>query len=100
MWFPQSQLSALIEVIGMYHANINELSSSPPVLTAQDEAMIEASEPGEILIFDTSDFPACVRALAPYDPALLRAGVLKSGDFVLRTWLVSLGVYLHARQPR
>jgi hypothetical protein len=100
MWFPQSQLARLIELIGMYHANINELSGSPPVLSAQDKAIIAARKPAEILIFDTSDFPASIGALAPYDPALLRAGVLKSGDFVVRSWLVSLGVYLHARQPR
>lgn len=98
MWYPTAQVSRLIEVIGIYLANGSELATSPPHLTARDKEILQATKPAELLVFNTPNFPATLRALGPYDPTLLRATVLKSGDYVLRAWLVSLGAYMH-RDP-
>jgi hypothetical protein len=98
MWFPLTQIAHLIEVMGIYHANINELASSPPVLTARDTEIVAARKPAEILVFDTPNFPATLRALARYKPTFLRATVLKSGDYAVHAWLISLGVFM-ARGP-
>jgi len=95
MWFPQAQLLSLVEIIGIYHATFNSLGSSPTVLTFSDKQILAMRQPAEILVFNTPDFPATLRALAPYDPRLLRAKVFTSGDFVLHAWLISLGVFAH-----
>jgi hypothetical protein len=96
MWLPQNQLSRLVDMFGMYHANINELSSSPPLLTLEDKRILQARKPADVLVFDTRNFPATIRALARYDPTLLRTTVLKSGSFSVHLWLVSLGVYMRS----
>jgi hypothetical protein len=96
MWLPQGQLSRLVDMFGMYHANINELASSPPLLTTQDRRILQARTPAEVLVFNTPNFPATIRALARYDPTLLRTTVLSSGDFSLHLWLLSLGVYMRS----
>jgi hypothetical protein len=94
MWFPDDQLLPLTEVLGMYHANINELTSTPPRFTVNDKKLLAARKPAEILVLDAANFPATLRALAPYDPRLLRATVLRSGDFAVHAWLIALGAYM------
>jgi hypothetical protein len=95
MWLPPAQLGNLVDMVGMYHANINELVSSPPRLTLLDRELLQARRPAEVLVFDTPNFPATLRALERYDPTFLRATVLRSGNFELHVWLISLGVYMH-----
>jgi hypothetical protein len=94
MWFPTAQLTTLIEILGIYHANINELTSTPPHLTLHDRQLLQNRKPAEIVVFDTASFPATLAALAPYDPTFLRATVLESGDYALHVWLIALGVYM------
>lgn len=94
MWFPTPQLDGLVEIIGIYHATFNSLPSSPDTLTTADRELLSARRPAEILVFNSSDFGATLRLLAPYKPTLLRTTVLRSGDVVLHAWLVSLGVFL------
>jgi len=98
IWFPIAQVSALIELIGIYLANISELSSSPPRLTARDKDILEERTPAELLVLDTPNFPATLSALSAFDPTVLRQTVLKSGGFMVHAWLVSLGVFVH-RNP-
>jgi len=94
MWLPRAHPSKLVDVIGMYHANINELPSSPPRLTRQDRTILQARKPAEVLVFDVRNLPATLHALGRYEPTVLRATVLKSGDLELHAWLISLGVYM------
>ncbi len=47
-------------------------------------------------MFDTPDIRRTLEALAPYQPRLLRATVLRSGNSVLHAWLVALGRWARA----
>jgi hypothetical protein len=94
MWWPADQLNALMEVTGIYHHEFNSLTSSPPWLTVADRQLLHARRPAEILVLNFPDLPPVIRALRPYDPSVLRARVLESGDFVLHATLISLGVYM------
>lgn len=98
MWFPIAEDKALAQIIGIYHANFDSFTSSPPDLTAADRALLLQRRPAEILVFNVANFPATLRALSAYDPTLLRKTVLTSGSYALHAWLISLGAYLHASQ--
>jgi len=90
MWYPLGDRFRALEPIGMYHAWRESLQSPPTELSARDATALARRKPPEILVFDTPDFSATLRALAPYRPKLLRATVLKSGSFELHAWLISL----------
>lgn len=94
MWFPIPELYALVPIIGIYHSTYNGLGSSPEALTATDRRLLNSRRPAEILVLNSSNFPLTLRLLAPYKPTLLRSTTLRSGDYVLHAWLISLGVYL------
>lgn len=94
MWFPAAEIHQLVELNGMYHGEYNSLSSSPPLLTRSDRWRLNHLKPAELLVFDTPNFAATIRALAHYDPTLLRATVLASGGFAVHVWLISLGVFM------
>ena len=83
------------EYAGMYHGMFNTVHSDPGDVTARDQRFIRARRPGEILLFGQSaaPFPAALSELAPYQPALIRAGTLRSGPLVLHLWLIRLGRY-------
>jgi 4-amino-4-deoxy-L-arabinose transferase-like glycosyltransferase len=102
IWFPLSGnpetfVEAADEYAGMFHGWFNTLPSSPPDLTAADRAMLRARRPAELLLYGTSgaSFPAALRNLGHYRPALVRATVLRSGALVLHVWLIRLGRYYH-----
>jgi hypothetical protein len=83
------------EFAGMYHGMFNTVPSVPPEFTKRDARMLYARRPGEILLFGQSaaPFPAALRALAPFRPALMRTAVLRSGPVALHVWLIRLGRY-------
>jgi len=106
MWFPHVQLYHLTEVTGVYHDSFNALPSSwcsgpgcvpgsPGSLTVADRSDLEQRKPAELLVLNAQNLSATLRALAPYDPTLLRTKVLRSGDFAVNLALISLGVYMH-----
>jgi hypothetical protein len=95
MWYPPGDRARILELIGMYHAAYNSLPGWPTSLTPQAAGVLLRRRPAEILVFDSVDFSATLQALAPYEPTLLRATVLKSGTFTAHAWLVWLGAYGH-----
>jgi hypothetical protein len=97
IWWPLNNDAPIpfIEYGGMYHGWFNTLKSNPPDLTAADRAMLRQRRPAEVLLYDTSaaSFPAALRNLGPFQPALVRATVLRSGPLDLHVWLIRLGKY-------
>jgi hypothetical protein len=98
MWSPVGQFFDLMEVTGIYHDGYNSLPSSPTSLTGTDSHLLQTRMPAELLVLNTPDLDVTLRALAPYDPTLLRTTVLQSGHFVVHAALISLGVYMHRSQ--
>jgi hypothetical protein len=103
IWWPLNNNTPLsfIEYTGMYHGWFNTLKSNPPDLTAADRGLLRARRPAELLLFDTSaaSFPTALRNLGQFQPALVRATVLRSGPLVLHVWLIRLGRYYHPPRP-
>jgi hypothetical protein len=101
IWWPISVDGVYTEYAGMYHSLFNALRSDPPLLTKRDRYLLEDRRPAELLLYANSaaTFPAALRELAAFRPALMRTGVLRSGPVVLHAWLIRLGVYYHPPGP-
>lgn len=99
MWWPATEVSVLVSVIGMYHSGFNSLPSVPPVLTSEDVSMLDDRRPAEMLILDTSDVgpQASLDALARFQPVLMRSTVLRSGAVSVYAWLINLKAFGPAR---
>jgi len=82
---------------GMYHDGPNSLESHSAQLPGKDRQRIRGRRSAEMLLIGdpAAPFPAAVRALAPFQPSLLRAGELRAGPLVMRVWLLRLGTYYH-----
>ena len=72
-WIPLPKLGQLISVIGIYHAGINQLPSSPPNVR-NSLATLELRRPAELLLLNTADVnpSAALLALERFQPVLLR----------------------------
>jgi hypothetical protein len=96
-WWPiaDGSPSPFTEYAGMYHGKFNTLPSNPPDFTAADRAMLRARRPAELLLYNTSaaSFPAALRNLSHFRPAVVRTTVLRSGSLILHVWLIRLGRY-------
>jgi hypothetical protein len=68
-----------------------------PDFTVADRDKLENRRPPELLLMGSSaaSFPAALRELAAFRPALTRAGELRAGPLVLHVWLIRLGIYYH-----
>jgi hypothetical protein len=83
----------------MYHSNFNLLPSSPPTVTTNAVAMLNARRPAEVLLLNTQNVdpsPSLI-ALRAFRPVLMRATALRSGGFVVYAWLIHLRVFGPAR---
>jgi len=82
---------------GMYHDGPNSLASHSVRLPGKDRQRITDRRPAEILLlgYSTAPFHAAARRLAPFQPSLVHAGVLRAGPLVMRVWLVRMGAYYH-----
>jgi hypothetical protein len=98
-WVPRSEQESLTSVFGMYHSNFNLLPSSPPTVTTNAVAMLNARRPAEVLLLNTQNVdpsPSLI-ALRAFRPVLMRATALRSGGFVVYAWLIHLRVFGPAR---
>lgn len=93
IWWQWRNVGRLTEVAALYFHAGDMLPSSEPVLTAADRRYLAASKPAELLLVNTTegDFAAAVTALGPYEPTILRRGVLRSGSYTAYVWLLRLG---------
>ena len=98
MWYPRAQTSELVPAIGMYHAPFNSLDSGLPTFTHLDLREMEQRRPAELLFLSTTGarFTTALRALARFQPHVVRTTVMRHGSAVLHLWLVVLGSYAHA----
>ena len=96
-WWPEKDTRALIEPIGMFHAEFNAVTGPFPNLVVTSEEKIESRRPAEVLLMSWTgeDFAKAVTWLAPFGPDVVRKGVLSDGGFHLHVWLVDLRCYLH-----
>jgi hypothetical protein len=95
MSLPHDEIKNLLELIGIYHAGYDLLPSTLPLLSPGDRIILAERRPAEILVLGTSSGVdnGVLASLAPYQPRLLRAGVLCSGHFAVHLWLYYLGRY-------
>ncbi len=96
-WWSEKDTRALIEPIGMFHAEFNAVTGPFPNLVASSEEKIEERRPAEVLLMSLTGegFYKAVRWLAPYKPRVVRTSVLSDGEFHLHVWLVDLRCYIH-----
>ena len=95
MWWNVSQLNELREPIGIFHAFFNSLPSALGALSAEDKKVIQERQPAQILLMSLNGqgFRQALTALQPYQPQLMRAGVLRSGAVALHLWLIHLNEF-------
>jgi uncharacterized membrane protein (UPF0136 family) len=98
-WWPEKDLGALIEPIGIFHAAFNEVGGPFPNLISLGVHKIEYRRPAQILLMSTTGdkFLRAVEWLQPYRPVTVRTAILSDGTYHLHVWLIDLGRYL--RRP-
>ena len=98
MWAPSTQLGALMEAIGMFHAGYDLMPTGLPDLTVADTAKLDRRRPAELLLMSTTgaELERAFLNLEPFRPVIVRTGVIRDGTAVLHAWLLDLGVF--ARQ--
>jgi hypothetical protein len=95
IWWPRDEQQQILGPIGIYHAFFNSIPSSLGVLSAPGRQMIEQRQPAQVLLlsFTGQDFAQSLTALAPFQPALIRSAILRSGSVALHVWLIDLDQY-------
>lgn len=96
MWWAPADLPNVVEPIGMFHAFYNSIPSSYGRLDSGGAQLIEQRRPALVLLMSTTgdgEFPSCLAALGPYQPRLVKTGVLSSGSYALHVWLIRLDSY-------
>src|SRR5205807_4791996 len=97
-WEPPREFAVLQEAMGVYHNAITWVSTSFPVLTPPGARKIESWQAAQVLLMSLTGqhFGDAVRALAPYQPRVVRRGLLAHGWYHLHVWLVDLRRYSRA----
>jgi hypothetical protein len=101
-WEPQSQFGDLQGPMGLYHNAITLVSDTFPVLSPNGARKIEAWHAAQVLLMSLTgqDFAKAVRALARFQPVVVRRRILSNGWYHLHVWLVDLEGYLHRHQAQ
>lgn len=96
MWWDGDQLKELREPIGIFHAFFDSIPSALGDLTPLDTYFFGQRHPAQILLMSLTGqgFAASLSALKPFQPQLVRTGVLRSGSVALHLWLIDLHKYL------
>jgi hypothetical protein len=92
IWWPHSQFGQMIEPMGIYHAGFDSIPGPWGMLSQGAYDKIEARRPGQVLLLSYSGwgFRSCLAALSPFDPRLVKRGVLSAGPLHLHVWLIDL----------
>ncbi len=95
-WWPLGQTGELTGPIGIFHSGFNLVGVTFPQLDRSAEGKIEQRRPGQILLMSVTGegFSRAVQSLAPFQPVVVRRGVLSDGPVHLHVWLVDLRRYL------
>jgi hypothetical protein len=95
IWWPKDEQQQILGPIGIYHAFFDTIPSPLGALSSAGRQMIEQRQPAQILLlsFTGQDFAQSLTALAPFQPVLVRTGVLQSGPVALHVSLIDLDLY-------
>ncbi len=94
-WWPRSQVTELLEPIGIFHAFFDSIPDPLGGLGPGGRALINLRHPAQMLLlsFTGDQFSQSLADLEPYSPRLVHTGVLRSGTVALHVWLIDLGEY-------
>ena len=95
-WAPTAQFGDLLGPLGIYHNARTLVCETFPVLTANGASKIEDWHAAQVLLMSlTGDqFAQAVRALAPFEPVVVRRATIIGNSYQLHLWLVDLRRYL------
>ena len=104
-WQPEKDLFVLTEPAGIFHSSFDAVTGPFPWLIAANRTKIEQRRPAQMLLMSLTgtDFSQAVSQLSPFQPLVVRRGVLSDDTFHLHVWLVDLRRYLlptRSDQPR
>jgi hypothetical protein len=99
IWWPRDEQQQILGPIGIYHAFFDSIPGNLGALSPPGRQMIEQRRPAQILLlsFTGQDFAQSLTALSPFQPQLVRTGILRSGSIALHVWLIDLKQYFHGR---
>lgn len=95
IWWPRDEQQRILGPIGIYHAFFDSVPGNLGALSVPGRQMIEQRKAAQILLlsFTGQDFAQSLTALSPFQPTLVRTGILRSGSVSLHVWLIDLNRY-------
>jgi hypothetical protein len=95
IWWPRDEQQRILGPIGIYHAFFDSVPGNLGALSVPGRQIIEQRKAAQILLlsFTGQDFAQSLSALSPFQPKLVRTGILRSGSVALHVWLIELDRY-------
>lgn len=95
IWWPRDEQQLILGPIGIYHAFFDSVPGNLGALSVPGRQIIEQRRAAQILLlsFTGQDFAQSLTALSPFQPTLVRTGILRSGAVALHVWLIDLNRY-------
>jgi hypothetical protein len=99
IWWPRDEQQRILGPIGIYHAFFDSVPGNLGALSVPGRQIIEQRRAAQILLlsFTGQDFAQSLTALSPFQPTLVRTGILRSGSVALHVWLIDLNRYFRGR---
>jgi hypothetical protein len=99
IWWPRDEQQRILGPIGIYHAFFDSIPGNLGALSAPGRQIIEQRKAAQVLLlsFTGQDFAQSLTALSPFQPRLVRTGILRSGSVALHVWLIDLNRYFRGR---
>jgi hypothetical protein len=99
IWWPRDEQQLILGPIGIYHAFFDSVPGNLGALSVPGRQIIEQRRAAQILLlsFTGQDFAQSLNALSPFQPTLVRTGILRSGSVALHVWLIDLNRYFRGR---
>jgi hypothetical protein len=99
IWWPRDEQQRILGPIGIYHAFFDSVPGNLGALSVPGRQIIEQRRAAQILLlsFTGQEFAQSLTALSPFQPALVRTGILRSGSVALHVWLIDLNRYFRGR---
>ena len=94
-WWSDNEITYLREPIGIFHAFFNSIPSDLGPLVPYGAQFLESRRPAQVLLmsFNGALFPESLQSLSPYQPEVVKTGVLRSGSLALHLWLIDLNAF-------